>query len=192
MRHANGPDAVPLRQPQRNLKQPRKHVYVFMTVQMRRLDSRVAHLGDLRAPLHLHFAHGKSACRDFQQQAIRSALELPRVVHQTRHRFARRDGWTIVQIQVHAHPEPTCSARQLRRLGERLAIRQQRRAGHNPIAMRLRDAAVHSRGPPEVIGIHDQVPCHLSRSFAKHCPLGQLYTRAPSRFRTIDPLGPQL
>src|SRR6266851_4262651 len=91
VRDANRPYSVPLGQPQRNLKQSGQHVHVFVTIQVRRLDSRIAHLGDLRAPLHFHFAHGESACRDLEQQAIRAALELPGIVQQTRDRRARRD-----------------------------------------------------------------------------------------------------
>src|SRR6266481_6449595 len=51
----------------------------------------VAHLGDLRIPLELHFAHGESARRDLEQQAIRAALELARIIHQTRNRLAGRN-----------------------------------------------------------------------------------------------------
>ena len=72
---------MPLRQPQRNLKQSRQHVHVFVTVQVRRFDSRIAHLRYLRFPLDFHFAHGQSACRDLEEQAVRPTLELPRIIH---------------------------------------------------------------------------------------------------------------
>src|SRR5260370_39756850 len=91
----------------------------------------------------------------------------------------RRDRWDIAQMQVHAYAEPARVLRELYGLGKGLAVRQQRRAGHNPMAMRLRDTPVHPRSPAEVIRIYDQVSGHLYCSFTQPCPLGQLHSTAP-------------
>ncbi len=80
MRNANRADSVPLGQAQRNLKQARQHVHVFVAIQVSRFDSCSANLGDLRFPLRFHFAHGESPRGDLQQQAIRATFEFACII----------------------------------------------------------------------------------------------------------------
>src|SRR5205823_13942492 len=55
-RHADRFDAVALRQPQRNFKQSRQHVHVFVAVKVRWPDACLAHLANLRIPFPLDFS----------------------------------------------------------------------------------------------------------------------------------------
>jgi len=122
----------------------------------------------------------------------------PRVVHQTRHRFrgGREGDHSSIQVE-RPTPSPLLSGRANFRRPRRKRLRhfcQQRDAlVNNPIAMRLRDAAV-TRGPTRrSIGHPDQV--------LATCPVLLLSTvlwasstlrGGLTLFRTIDPLGPHL
>ena len=78
VRDADGADAVTLGQTQRNFKQTRQHVHVFVAVEMCWLDSGRFHFFDLRVPLLLDFAKHDVALGDAQQQRLRAAIELRR------------------------------------------------------------------------------------------------------------------
>src|SRR5437899_3785821 len=83
-RHADRFDAVALRQPQRNFKQSRQHVHVFVAVKVRWPDACLAHLANLRIPFPLDFSEKQAAPRPSQQQAFRPAGKLALAVEQDR------------------------------------------------------------------------------------------------------------
>jgi hypothetical protein len=76
------------------------------------------------------------------------------------------DGPPFRQIQVAAHVKAGGPPGLLDRVLERCAVRQERRAGHNPIRASLDNAPVHSVRVTKVICIDDELfqavfPCGL-------------------------------
>src|SRR5258705_165840 len=61
------------RQLQCNLKQPGKHVNMFMPIEVRRRNARIADFLNLRVPLILHFRQQESAPRATQKQVLEFA-----------------------------------------------------------------------------------------------------------------------
>jgi hypothetical protein len=201
MRDAHGANPVALRQPQRHLKQSRQHVHVLMTIQMRGLDPCVPHLSNLRVPLALDLLQPQPPAQPPDEKGTRRAAKLSFAIDQARHlpRLERRP--SIAQVQVDSNTQFFFTARQLHCAGKRRAVRQERRACDDPLAVRFGDPAVHSLGPAEVIcvddessqGMSDAAPGRLflarlrpcPRTFARvfgRCPSGQFFLRA----RTID------
>ncbi len=73
-----------LREPQRNLKEPWQHVHVFVAVEVRWRNPRVADFLNLRVPLALHFRQHEPAMRATKKQALGSVRKLTILIEQTR------------------------------------------------------------------------------------------------------------
>ncbi len=155
MRNPYRRNPMPLRQPQRNLKQPWQHLHMPVPVEMRRLDSRVAHLLNLRVPFALHFVQQHTSPRQLQQQTLRFALQLASVVQKGSHQFPFRHRFAIAQIQMYAHSQPRRRPRHLHAGRKRRAIGQQGSARHDSVAMRFGYPSVDALRPPQVIRVYD-------------------------------------
>ena len=167
-------------------------MHVFVPVQVRRLDPGVADFLDLRVPFAFDFIQQQSATRAPQEQSLGSAREFGFVIQQARYRFRLRDRRAVAQVQVHAHAQTGRGPCSLHTVRKRRSVRQQRRAGHNPVMKRLHDSAVYPARPPQIICVDDQIPHDLSCSGVPTCPFVQLLFRVPTGARTIDAFHPQL
>ena len=61
-------------------KQPRQHLYVFVTVQMGRANPRPLHLLDLRAPLSFYFRQIQALRGQSQKKRFRTSREFASIV----------------------------------------------------------------------------------------------------------------
>src|SRR5258708_5748570 len=63
----------------------------------------------------------------------------------------------VAQIQMNAYAHSRKGPRDTYAIVKGPAVRQQRCARHNSVAMCLRDAAIHAGGPSQVVRIDDQI-----------------------------------
>ena len=106
MRNSYRRDFVTLRQTKRNFKQPRQHVHVPVPVQVRRLETRAAHLADLLRPIRVPLPPAaRSACASFSSKLSGPLSSSPRSFTRLVTSLARRHRFSIAQIQMHAYAQ---------------------------------------------------------------------------------------
>ena len=161
---------MPFRKLQRNFKESREHVHVFVPVEVRWRDPCSADFLNLRLPLGFHFRQWEAAPRAPQKQALGGARELAGAIQKTGDNLPIGYRWAAREVQMDADTQSRRGPRGFYSSGKRCAIGQQRSAGHNPVVKRLEDAAVHPFGPSQVIGIDDEILHGLSCTGIPTCP----------------------
>jgi len=151
---------------------------------MRRRNPSLLNLRDLRIPFLLDFVHRKTPSRDAQQQTLRPTFQLSRFVQQPPNAQGSSRRRTVAQIQMHSDTKFRMTSVHRNPRFKRAPVRQQGSAGDQSAPVRLRNPAIDSFGPAQVVGIHYQI---LS-TYAHPCPFGQLLFRITNHIRTIDRL----
>src|SRR5215472_1043623 len=183
MRHANRFDPVALGQAESNDEKSRQHLYVLVTIQMGRADTRRAHFLNLGIPLFFDFPYVETPSRQPQQEAFRASGEPAMFIQQSFHAVGWRSRGPIAQVQMHSDSQPRQLPRGLDAVFKRGAISEQGSAGHDSILMSFGDPAVYAHCPAQIIRVYDEVP-HLLRLlvndlFARQTVLRAIPTAPP-------------
>src|SRR5215467_4727988 len=171
---AHGFDAVALCEPHGDGEKSRQHLHVLVAIQMSRVESRGAHFSNLRVPLPFDLAQVQSFGGQSQQQAFRTPCEQVALAQQSSDLPGRSHRCPVAQVQMHSYSEARELLRGFHAVCKRAAVGQQRRAGHNSVAVGFSYAAVHTFRPAQIIRIHNQVP-HPVPSLSFKNKLAQLY-----------------
>src|SRR4029077_1018068 len=165
--HPHCLDSVFLGKTQRNGKKSRKHLNVFVTIEMRWTNPRRAYFFYLCVPLRLYFFRLQTLRCEPEKQCFRSAGKIAIFIQQAFYFFGGRDRFSVAQIQMHSHAQSRRLAGRLHACFGRTAVRNQGSARHNPVAVSFRNSAIYAVRPSQIVRVDDQVS-HFSAPIPVH------------------------